>query len=78
MILAAAILAGLVAHYFMFKLLFGEVESFQDWLNEVYLPNVSSVSTGGDFATQVKPFLWHMSGFWVGAGAYMGLRTLFG
>jgi len=78
MAVCVAILAGLVTLALLFRPLFGEFERFQDWLDEVFLPNITSISVDGDLLTQAKLFVWEMSGFMVGLGVYVGFRTLFG
>ena len=78
MALCVAILAGFATLALLFRVFFGEFESFQDWLDDVFFPNLTWVSVDGDLLTQGKLFAWYMSGFVVGVGVYVALRTLFG
>lgn len=78
MALCVAILAGLATLAILFKPFFGECEDFRDWLNEVYLPNLTWLSDKGDLLTEAKIVAWELCGFLVGIAAYVGFRTLFG
>lgn len=79
MFLCVAVLAGLATLALLFKPFFREFESFQDWLDVAFRPDLLAwVSSDLDLWVELKLFAWSMCGLIVGAAVYVGVRTLFG
>ncbi len=81
MILAIAVLAGLVTLTLLFKPFFGGSEDFLECLKYSIQPDIFSWiqgEWGEDLWAELKMGLWLGCAFGVGLGVYVGLEKLFG